>query len=59
MAALLSSPNKIKQGAQWLSGRVFDTEKSRVRASPTSLRCVLEQDTLSLAYIYIIYWFNP
>ena len=52
-------------GAQWLSGRVLDsrpsgcglqTERLRVRASPASLRCVLEQDTLILAYYY---WFNP
>ena len=28
-------------GAQWLSGRVLD---SRVRASPASLRCALEQE---------------
>ena len=40
------------EGAQWLSGRVLD---SRVRATPASLRCVLEQDTLILAY----YRFNP
>ena len=33
-------------GAQWLDGRVLETEGPRVRASPDSLRCVLEQDTL-------------
>ena len=33
-------------GAQWLSGRELD---SRVRASPASLCCVLESDTLLLA----------
>ena len=38
---------------QWLSGRVLDL-RSRVRASPASLRCVLEQDSFILAY----YWFN-
>ena len=30
-------------GGQWLSGRMFDS-RPRVRASPESLRCVLEQD---------------
>ena len=40
----------MDMGAQWLSGRVLDeTERPRVRASPASLRCVLEQDTLILA----------
>ena len=34
--------------AQWLSGRVLDT-RPRVRVSPASLFCVLEQDTLILA----------
>ena len=37
-------------GAQWLSGRVLDSKEGRrVRASPASLRCVLEQDILILA----------
>ena len=38
-------------GAQWLNGRVrgLETEGPRVRASPESLHCVLEQDTLILA----------
>ena len=33
-------------GAQWLSGRVLDseTEGRQVRASPASLCCVLEQE---------------
>ena len=35
-------------GAQWLSGRVLDW-RPLVRASPASLRCVLEQNTLILA----------
>ena len=39
-------------GAQWFSGRVVD---SRAQASPASLRCVFEKDTLILAW----YWFNP
>ena len=34
---------------------LIDTEGPQVRASPASLRCVLEQDTLILAS----YWFNP
>ena len=37
------------------SGSVLETEGPRVRASPASLRCGLEQDTLILAK----YWFNP
>ena len=37
-----------------LSGRVLDS-RPRVRASPASLPCVLEQNTLILAW----YWFNP
>ena len=39
-------------GAQWLSGRVLDSRQKdcvRVWASPASLPCVLEQDTLILA----------
>ena len=34
-------------GAQWLSSRVLDS-RPRVRASPVSLHCVLEQDALIL-----------
>ena len=36
----------ISVGAQWLSGRVLDstTDGPRVRASPASLGCVLEQE---------------
>ena len=32
-------------GAQWLTG-CLEIDKLRVRASPASLRCVLEPDTL-------------
>ena len=34
------------EGAQWLSGRVLDSRPKgpRVRASPASLPCVLEQE---------------
>ena len=43
----------LKEVAQWLSGRVLDwrleTEGPRVRASPASLRYVLEQGTIILA----------
>ena len=35
-------------GAQWLSGRVFGRVWPRLRASPASLRCALEQDALIL-----------
>ena len=31
------------EGAQWLRGRVVDS-RPRVRASPASLRCILEQE---------------
>ena len=41
------------EGVQWLSGRVLETEGPRVRASPASLRCVLEQDTLILALVLV------
>ena len=34
---------KIGEGAQWLSAWL-ETEGPRVRASPASLRCVLEQE---------------
>ena len=38
------------EGAQWLSGRVVDLKQGQwVGASPLSLHCVLEQDTLILA----------
>ena len=33
--------------------------RPRVRASPSSLCCVLEQDTLILTLIFAQYWFNP
>ena len=36
----------VCKGAQWLGSRVLDPEGPRVRVSPASLRCVLEQDTL-------------
>ena len=45
------------EGAQWLSGRVLDIEKIegwQVRASPEALRCVLEQDPSSSAYIVVL-----
>ena len=37
------------------SDSVVECLRPRVRVSPASLRCVLEQDTLILAY----YWLNP
>ena len=40
------------RGAQWLSGRVLDSRPwLRVLASPASLRCVLEEDTLTMSVI--------
>ena len=45
----ISTQNTIFFGA-W-----FETKGPRVQASPLSLSCVLEQDTLILAN----YWFNP
>ena len=47
---------KIKFIGRVRSGSVLDVpERLRVRASPASLRCVLEHDPLFLAS----YWFNP
>ena len=44
-------------GAQWLSGRVFDSRPRGRGFEPHRRHCVvvLEQDTFILAY----YWFNP
>ena len=37
-------------GAQWLSGRVLDSDqKQRVQALPALLHCVIEQDTFIIA----------
>ena len=45
------NPYLKEKGAQWLSGRVLDSRLRGpgVRASPASLRCVLEQDAFILA----------
>ena len=41
---------KVKHTVYWtVEPNIFETEGPRVRASPASLRCVLEQDTFILA----------
>ena len=41
--------NSVKSFSIWTSGSRENDRGARVRASPASLRCVLEQDTLILA----------